>query len=525
VLTARGSRGLRLRRLALIMNTLLVSGTIASVVRAEDPKDVTDKKDVTAAGGDSLPGSARPPGLGLSPEAPPVSPAPGGRAPSFGAPTEKDQWAFRIGGRFSGWESVGIGRRPENPPSGYDGTPLHVPARTLGRQPFWAGAGAALSLQYGNSVISSTALFYARFSGKERQGYYTPQNGPSIGQAYLTVTPEPLGRLRLQIKAGAFVENYAGPGQWGWGIYGPMLAIRGYGETTNAEYDVGPNWRLYLTHGFMGVPGLPESYVRGEYNGWIETGISTFVHHAHVGSSYKNQYFLKLHYASAYGTDERRYLLTFLNTPPRDGRLDTYVLETRWMGDPYGQLGVSAAYWKFVHAASVGDGIWWGIDWTQGARELINKFIGPASQGNGQLAAISAEYDMSLARILWYPRTFDGRAPDVRLAVAGLGYWTLASSDPFYERRAGYYAGVQIEAVMLSWLRATLQSYVENRNTAFGRWVAASVSPGIAFHSDWLSTDRIMLAYTRNFYSDAVDNNSALRLDRDVLTLGAYMTF
>src|SRR6185503_15886296 len=135
------------------------------------------------------------------------------------------------------------------------------------------------------------------------------------------------------------VENYAGPGQWGWGIYGPMLAIRGYGETTNAEYDVGPNWRLYLTHGFMGVPGVPESYVRGEYNGWIETGISTLVHHAHVGASYKNQYFLKLHYASAYGADERKYLLTFLNTPARDGRLDTYVLETRWIGDPYGQLG------------------------------------------------------------------------------------------------------------------------------------------------------------------------------------------
>jgi hypothetical protein len=507
--------------------TLLACGATAETARADNDIDKPT---------DSLPGSPRPPGLGLSPDAPPVGPAPGGRAPSFGAPTEKDEWAFRIGGRFSGWESVGIGRRPDNPPAGYKGTPLHVPARTLGRQPFWSGAGATLSLQFGNAVVSSTVLFYARFSGKERQGYFSPQNGPSIGQAYLTVRPEPLGRLRLNFKVGAFVENYAGPGQWGWGIYGPMLALRGYGETTNAEYDVGPNWRLYLTHGFLGVPGVPEDYLRGEYHSWIETGISTFVHHAHVGVSFKNQYSLKLHYASAYGTDERKYLPPFLtppssapppvlSSPGADGRLDTYVLETRWMADPYGQLGVSAAYWNFKDAASVGDGIWWGIDWTQGARELVNKFLGPASRGNGALAAVSAEYDMSVARILAHPRTFDGRSQDVRVAVAALRYWTLASRDPFYEHKAGYYAGTQLEFVALSWVRATFQTYLENRYTAFGRWMAASISPGIAFSSDWLSTDRIMLAYTRNFYSDVTDNNSALRLDRDVVTLGAYMTF
>jgi hypothetical protein len=516
VLTARRPRVLRFGRLALIMIMLLLGATTAGTAQAEDD---------AVKPNDSIPGSTRPPGLGLSPEAPPVPPAPGGRAPSFGAPTEKEEWAFRIGGRFSGWESVGIGRRPDNAPTGYDGTPLHVPARTLGRQPFWSGAGATLSLQYGNSIVSSTVVFYARFSGKERQGYYTPQNGPSVGQAYLTVRPEPLGRLRLHFKAGAFAENYAGPGQWGWGIYGPMLAIRGYGETANAEYDINPNWRLYLTHGFMGVPGVPESFVRGEYNSWIETGISTFVHHAHAGLSFKNQYFLKLHYASAYGTDERTYLPTFLGSRARDGRLDTYIVETRWLGDPYGQIGVSGAYWNFAHAASVGDGIWWGIDWTQGARELINKFLGPTSQGHGELAAVSAEYDMSVSRILAYPRTFDGRSRDLRVAVAGLRYWTLASRDPFYADRAGYYAGTQLEYVAFSWLSATFQAYVESRHTTFGQWMASSLSPGIAFHSDWLSTDRIMLAYTRNFYSDVVDNNSALKLDRDVVTLGAYITF
>jgi hypothetical protein len=510
---------------------------------------------------DDIPGTRRPPGPGLSPEAPPVPPALGGRAPSFGAPSPGEEWSFRIGGRISGWETFGIGVRPNPAANGYSGTALHVPPLVQGRQPFFPGAGASLTLDYGNSVINATVLFYAYFSGKEYQGYYNPTNGPAFGQAFLTITPAPLGPLRLQLRVGGFTEVYGGPGQWGWGIYGPLLGIRGYGERITGEIDLTADLRLTLIHGVMAVPGVPEDWVRGDYHPWIETGVSTWVHHAHATLTYKSQYVIGLHYASAYGPDERTYLRDNLNLPlipsdPRpNGRMDVLVLETRWLADPYGQLGLSVGFWNFDHAASVGNGIWWGLDWTQGSREMLTKFIATPSvapnlnpdltyslnsdgtpqnvgrqygTGTGKLLAVSAEYDASIARILWYPQNFDGRGPDIRLAIAGIGYRTLQTDDPFLNNASGYYAGTEIEYRATSWFSVTFQSYLERRwtyNSRVGVGRVFSASPGIAFHTDWLSTDRIQIAYSWRWYNDVVDYNPAAPLDRHILTIGGYTTF
>ncbi|MGA7120717.1 MAG: hypothetical protein WBY94_11495, partial [Polyangiaceae bacterium] len=403
--------------------SLVLALVCAREVRADEPGD--------AGASDSIPGSPRPPGMGMSPEAPPVPPAPGGRAPSFGAPVNDGDWSFRISGRISGAEGAGIGRAPVPAPAGYEGTPIHIPALVQGRLPFWAGAGGGLFFNYGNSVITAVAAFYANISPSQYQGYYNPATGPTFGQAYITVTPEPLGPWRLSWKVGAFVDVYAGPGQWGWGIFGPLLAVRGYGETLSADYDLSPDWRLSFVHGVLANPGTPENFVRGDYDTWSETGVSDFVNHAHAGFTYKNLYTLKLHYASAFAADERKYLQTFLTTAPADGRFDVFLAEARMIEEPYGhgQLGVTAGLWNFDRAASVADGIWWGIDYTQGAKDMINKFIGPQSNGNGKVFAVSWEYDTSVARILWYPRGFDGRAPDLSVRVAATNVFTLASDD------------------------------------------------------------------------------------------------
>lgn len=486
---------------------------------------VAGDDDSTVRASDSIPGSPRPAGLGLSPQAPPVPPAPGGRAPSFGAPTQDPQWSFRIGGRIAGAEAIGIGRRPEDAPVVYSGTALHVPALTEGRMPFFPGAGATLYFQTGTPIVTAYVLFYARMSGEDYNGYYNPQAGPDFGQAYLLITPAPVGPWHFSWRVGGFIETYGGPGQWGWGIFGPTLAVRGFGETTNADVDVSPDLRFSFTHGVLAVPGVPENFVRGDYNTWIETGVSDYLQHAHAGLIYKNQYSLRLHYVGDHSTDERKYLLTFLNTPPHDGHFDTYQVEARWLADPYGQFGITAMIYDFGTAASVGDGIWWGLDWTQGAREMINKFLGPNSDGTGKVQAISAEYDTSIARILWAPRAFDGRAPDLRLAVAGMQYWTFASDDPDYKNATGYYVGTEAEYRFSSLFSLTFQAYGENRASNIGRWAVYSLNPGVQFHSDWLSTDRILFVYSRRFYSSAVDNNAAAPLDRDVFTLGGYFTF
>ena len=57
------------------------------------------------------------------------------------------------------------------------------------------------------------------------------------------------------------------------------------------------------------------------------------------------------------------------------------------------------------------------------------------------------------------------------------------------------------------------------------RWRIYSLNPGITFHTDWNSLDRIQLFYSRRFYSSAVDSNSAQPLDHHMIALGGYVTF
>jgi hypothetical protein len=524
--------------------------TLATTIALVLAPAVASADEKTGKALDAIPGSEVLAGPGLSPQAPPVPPAPGGRAPSFGAPAEKPVAAFRIGGRFFGYETLGIGRTPSNPPAGYSGTPLHVPALSTGKVPFWGGAGATLNLDYGTPSLKAYVTYYFRMNRKEYSSHYNPQQGPAYGIAYLLMTPDPIGKLRLQVKAGSFLEVYGAPHQWGWGVFGPMMGLKGYGETTSGEWDATRDVRIFFAHGLLVNPGVAEDYIRGDYNPWIETGTSSWVHHAHLGMSY-TQYVLKLHYSAVYGTDDRNYLKTFLTQPPKDGRMDTYLLEARWQKAPWGHVGATAGLYNFDSAASVGNGIWWAIDWTQGSREMINKYLGPNSNGNGKVAVLSFEYNFSVASILWHPRNFNGEAPDIRVSIAGMLTRTLASDDKLYKNATGYFFGLDTEYRMTSLFSLTLQAYGESRvanlyvpqpfdrstkldpntlplpdyTTLTQRWSVYSLNPGIAYHTKWNSMDRIQLIYSRRFYSAAADTNSAQPYDHHMFVFGGYVTF
>jgi hypothetical protein len=200
--------------------------------------------------------------------------------------------------------------------------------------------------------------------------------------------------------------------------------------------------------------------------------------------------------------------------------------------------------YNFQHATSVADGVWWAVDWTQGAKDMTNKYLGQYSNGNGKVAVVGAEYNFSVSRILWHPRSFTSQAPDIRVAIAGMLTRTIATDDPFYKKATGYFFGIDTEYRMTSLFSLTFRTYGESRDSnlvvpvepdASGtmialdhraeRWSVYSLNPGIAYHSNWLSTDRIELLYSRRFYSGAVDTNPAQPLDRDVLVLGGYITF
>jgi hypothetical protein len=494
-------------------------------------QDVQAKQDAA----NSLPGSSRSTGLSLSPEAPTAPPAPGGRAPSFGAPADPDAWTFRIGGRISGFGQLGVGRSPMVPEPGDSGTTLHTPPLIVGRAPIWAGPGGTLNFQYGSQTITTFVSVEAQLTGAQWQSYYRNEYGPRIRNAYVAVNPAPIGDMRLRFQVGAFPANYGAPGPWGWGVFGPVLAIHGYGGTATANYDATPSTQLYLEYGIAGVPEVDQAYARGTFTDWPETGLSTIVNHAHAGISSNNKYFAKLHLAHADGRDMRTYLSSTMSSAQKgDGTMDVAALELRWVGDPYGQLGITPVYWNFQHALSVHNGIWWGIDWTAGGREMSGKFLGPQSNGTGKIVAVSAEYDFSVKRILLAPQPFDGNGRDLRVALAILPFWTVASADPNYNKTKGFFVGATFEHVLLPWLSTTYQFFGENRDAAMvdvsarwlrGRWADFSGTLGLVLHSNWQSQDRIVLSYSRYFYSKFTDSNPAMPLDREMFTLGGSVAF
>jgi hypothetical protein len=506
---------------------------------AEDTPDVAAEQTLPPKA--SLPGSQRPPGLGLSPDAPPVGPAPGGRAPSFGTPLGPDNATLVISGNITAWLTAGIGRKPKDATDDYDGIAVHVPPIVAGRSPFFRQSELTLFVTYGTPIVSATVSYSASLGGREYQGYTSPTNGPVFGQAYLSLNPDPLGDLKVRVQMGAFTEVYGGPGQWGWGIFGPLLAVRGYGGTTHFDYGVSPKLRVTADAGVMGVPGVPEDFPRGDYTGWTETGVSTLAFHAHAGFNYAGKYSFRVHAARAQGTDEREYILrqrtetdpqtgqsVIVVQPPRDGTMDVLAAEAHAYGVPWGHFGVSGGLWNFKNAFSVHDALWWGVKYTKGASDMLNDYVGSATgpgTGTGKVAAISAEYNMSLARIMWHPRPFDGRSADVRVNIAGMAHKTLETDDPGYEGTSGYLFGVDVEYQMLRWLSLNVRSYGENRDWLDKRWAAYNIAPGLAFRSDWQSADRIELWYSRHFYSDDVDNNSAQPLDHHLVALGAFLGF
>jgi hypothetical protein len=156
---------------------------------------------------------------------------------------------------------------------------------------------------------------------------------------------------------------------------------------------------------------------------------------------------------------------------------------------------------------------------------MLNKYVGPAAQGNGQLFALSGEYNLSISRLLWHPKPFDGRSPDIRVTLAGMRWWVVDTADPRFNGSTGYTIGAEFEYQMLSWFSARLRNYGEKRHTGIGPWHAYSISPGVSFRRDWSSSDRIELWYSRHFYNSVSDNNPARPLDQNAVALGATFEF
>ena len=111
-------------------------------------------------------------------------------------------------------------------------------------------------------------------------------------------------------------------------------------------------------------------------------------------------------------------------------------------------------------------------------------------------------------------------------AIAAAFHWTLQTDDPLFKGASGFQLGSTIDYQPFSWLSMPIRFFGEDRDWQYnGRFRVYSISPGLAFRTDWQSVDRIELIYSRRFYSSSVDDNPARPLDKHVLALGAYINF
>jgi hypothetical protein len=144
----------------------------------------------------------------------------------------------------------------------------------------------------------------------------------------------------------------------------------------------------------------------------------------------------------------------------------------------------------------------------------MQEYLGPNGGGTGTLNTVGFQYDLSIGKLVSYPVPFSGDGPDLVVSVFGM-YTHVTSSDPgsfdnflpdptttAWNGANKLKAGFEGTYGLLSWLAASLRfDYVDpfTKESALG---FSEVSPRLIFHSDWQSTDQIVLQYTHWFYGD-----------------------
>ena len=161
----------------------------------------------------------------------------------------------------------------------------------------------------------------------------------------------------------------------------------------------------------------------------------------------------------------------------------------------------------------------------RGGPELIENYLGPASNGTGSLSTFGAQYDLSLSKLLfgdWYT----GISPDVLVSVFGMAT-NVTSRDPLFNDVLKLKGGAEITYLFLSWMAlSTRVDHVRLDNDDSRK--AFSIFTGrLLFHTGWRSRDEISLQYSYFDYGSEVYVktgyppvvNPTLNPDRQVLSL------
>jgi hypothetical protein len=434
---------------------------------------------------------------------------------------------------------AGIHKR-ENPDSGQGSTVLHSPPLTPDEFRRFAFTGvvpnpwAQFSFSYGNSSIAGTMIFASR-SLTDAQSIYDPTDQLGITDAYVSVNLSEAMRTPFEVKVGGVTGRYGAMGEFDSGRYATPLIARTnqLGETITAGFHFGKT-KLVIEQGAGGQTGrAARGVVSDAWNGYANTNAgASFVSHLHAALGYDDLVQVGLHYITAWSADDE-----ITGTLP-DGRITVIGADARLTAGRFGHLYAGVARTQAT-GANVVSGIIEVLN-ARGGAELSAEYLGPNSGGNGTLTTLGAQYDLSVARLLFGQR-YHGKSADVLVSLFGLGT-KVTSKDkaqecnssgtnchPRYDGVLKLKGGGELTYNMLPWLGVGgrfdhVRNDSDSSRTAFSIWSARLLA-----HTGWASRDEFALQYSRFVYGSGVVVRTGLpprddpraNPDKDVFSLSA----
>lgn len=503
---------------------ILLAGVCLAKAAAAQTEVASDDESIASLGTD--------PALGLDPSLPEVGGLPGGMTPAYGQKAEgRQDWRFDFHGFLTAPLRAGLNTR-ENPEDGQSETVLHAPPVVPDDYDTFSHTGiipnpyVQLNFSYGNSVVTGTASIVAR-QATVSTGFFDPPSQAGVNDLFLSIRPDLGKRLRLQMHIGAFTNRYGIMGEYDEGRYGtPLIArLNGAGENVIATFSVSRDVTLLAEQGILGQTNkAPADITPDGWNDFADSNVGAgFVHHEHVGLGYKDLVTLGGHYITAWSQDDR-------GSGPLgpDGRILILGADLRLSMGRFGHLYGAYSHTDARDARTVGRIV--EVLNTRGGPGLMQNYLGEVGRGTGTLSTWGAQYDLSIGKLVSYPVEFSGDGADLFVSLFGM-HTSVTSEDPDFDDITKFKYGTEVTYALLSWLSASMRYDRVAPNTDNDRYSFAAISPRLIFHSDWQSTDQVVLGYShymngslttvRTGYPPVED--VTMIPDEDVLYLSASM--
>jgi hypothetical protein len=479
--------------------------------------------------------------LGLAPGSPQIGTLPGGVTPAYGQTSADDKdWRFDFHGILSMPIRMGINKREGAVTTEQEKLVLHAPPVVPDDRDSFSYTGVVpqpyvqLNFSYGNSIVTGNVFILAR-NASNATSFFDPPTQQGIYDAFLTFTlPDLAKNSHFDVNVGAFSNRYGVMGEYDEGRYGTPIIARtnGVGENIVGKFALG-DWVLDVEQGFQGqLDKAPNGLVPEGWNNFADPQLGTsFVHHEHLGLGYRGIATLGAHYVSGWSQDDRA-----TTGQQADGSINVIGADLRVSSGRFGYFYGGVADVIAKDSRTVGNSI--DINNAEGGPGLMLNYLGPNSNGTGKLLTIAAQYDLSLARLIAYPRQFKGDYADIVISLFGM-QTTVTSNEKgpdlvthrTYDGTTMRKFGSEVAYSLLPWLAVSTRADHVINDTQDSKQTFTVVSPRVIFRSKWQAHDQVVLQYSHWFDNDGVQVRDgypalpdlSLRPDKDMISLAATM--